>query len=467
MTKKRDAIDVVNPYDGTTVGSVSRSTVSEVEGAIGRASQAFQKGPCLAMDRYTILREVSELLKEQGEEFARLVCRETGKPIRESRVEVERACTTLLWSAQESLRVEGVVQPCDVTPQRLPRTAYVHRVPLGVVVAITPFNFPLNIPAHKVGPALAGGNAVIVKPSPKAPLATTRLVGLFHQAGLNNDMLQVLNGDADVVEALARGNAQAVSFTGSSRVGPRIAEWAAGKKVVMELGGNGAIVAMDDADPVAVSKAIISHRFGSSGQRCTSCKRAFLHEDIYGEVRGHLLEGVSELVVGDPMDDSTDIGPLIDEEAAIRVMDKLDAARARGARAICGGSRQGAFVLPTLVEGVTPQDILFQEETFGPVLPIISFSDFGEAVNLVNSTPYGLQAGIFTNRMDTIMEAFREFEVGTVVVNEGPGLRVEPIPFGGVKSSGIGQEGIRYAVEEFTHLKTLVLRSRSSQPRPA
>ena len=456
MKAHGDAIEVFNPFDGNVLGSVRRASRTDVHDMVVRAEIAFRRNRGLAIDGYEILLKVSELLAVRRDAFAMTICRETGKPIRECRVEVDRACTTLLWSAQESLRLEGVVQPCDVTPQRLPRNAYVHRVPLGVVVAITPFNFPLNIPAHKVGPALAAGNAVILKPSPKAPLATVSFVDLFREAGLPDDLLEVVHGDADVVEQLAREDVQAVTFTGSSRVGPQIAAWAAGKKVTMELGGNDPVVVMDDADLDAAAAAIIAHRFGSSGQRCTSCKRAILHEAVYEAMKERLLEGVSRLVTGDPMSEKTDLGPLIDEPAAIGVMEKVEAARARGATILCGGSRDGAFVAPTLVEKITTENALFQEETFGPVLPLMPFRDLDEAIALVNSTPFGLQAGIFSQRMDVVREAFARFEVGTLVVNDGPALRVEPIPFGGVKSSGMGSEGIRYAIHEFTRYKTLV-----------
>lgn len=457
MNRNAQVIDVHNPYTGQKLGSVTSASKPDVEQAVGRARQAFEADECLPIDRRNMLFRARELLGGRREEFARMIASETGKPIRESRVEVDRACTTILWSAEESLRLEGMIHHCGVTAQRLAKRAFVERIPLGVVAAVVPFNFPLNIPAHKMGPALAAGNAVIVKPSPKAPMATERLVELFHEAGVDAGMLQVLHGGADVVEGLARGHVNVMSFTGSTRVGRQVAEWAAGKKVVMELGGNDPIVVMDDADLDQAAKVIVAHRFGSSGQRCTSCKRAFLHAAVYDDMKERLLRGVANLVVGDPLEEATDIGPLIDEEAAERVMAKLEAAVQDGAKVLCGGTRDGAVVEPTLVENVKPSHALFHEETFGPVLPLVAFESFDEVVAGVNSTPYGLQSGIFTNRMDVIQEAFRRFEVGAVVVNDGPGLRVEPIPFGGVKGSGLGREGIRYAMEEFTTLKTLVL----------
>lgn len=315
----------------------------------------------------------------------------------------------------------------------------------------------MNIPAHKAGPALAAGNAVVLKPSPKAPLTTERFMGILHEAGLPRDLLQILHGGAEVVEALVEDDVSAVSFTGSSRVGPRIASRAGARKVLLELGGNDPIIVLPDADLEAAARAILEHRFGSSGQRCTSCKRAFLHRDVYEKMRNRLVAGAAGLVVGDPLEEDTDVGPLIDEEAAVEVMRKLDAAVRRGARVLCGGHRRGSTVAPTIVEGARPDDELLREETFGPVLPILGFRDVGEVVERVNDTPFGLQAGVFTNRLDAVQELFEGLQVGALIVNDGPGLRVEPIPFGGVKSSGVGREGIRYAVEELTTLKTLVM----------
>jgi acyl-CoA reductase-like NAD-dependent aldehyde dehydrogenase len=259
------------------------------------------------------------------------------------------------------------------------------------------------------------------------------------------------------VEALAKAPVNVVSFTGSSKVGPTVASWAGGKRVVMELGGNGAVVVMDDADLDAAARTIVAHRFGSSGQRCTSCKRAVIHRDVYDAVRDRILSHVDTLKVGDPADEETDVGPLIDHEAADHIMAKLEAGCRRGARVLVGGKREAGIVYPTVVEDVPTDDPLFVEETFGPVLPLVAFSTLDEAVALVNATPFGLQAGVFTQNQQVTHELFRRLEVGAVMVNDGPGLRVEPIPFGGVKSSGIGHEGIRYAVEEFSRLKTLVI----------
>jgi acyl-CoA reductase-like NAD-dependent aldehyde dehydrogenase len=450
-------IEVRSPWDDAVVGSVTSASAAEVAAAVATAAEGFAACAMTAIDRQELLLRVRDALVADGESLAQLVCRETGKTIRESRVEVDRAAATLMCAAGEAVRIDGIVQAADVTPQRLDRVAYVHRVPVGTVAAVTPFNFPLNIPAHKIGPALAAGNAVILKPSPKAPLATARFVALFHEAGLDPRLLHVLHGGADVVEALACADVEIVSFTGSTAVGNQIAAWAGGKKVLMELGGNDPIAVMPDADLDAATAAITAHRFGTSGQRCTSCKRAFLHADIYAEMRDRLVTAAGELAVGDPADPATDVGPLIDSAAAEHAMAKLAAAVEAGGQILIGGTRDGATVAPTVVEGVPLSAALCYEETFAPILPLFSFADLDDLVQQVNGQPYGLQAGLFTEHMPTIRDAFRRFDVGALVINEGPGLRVEPIPFGGVKASGIGREGLRYAIEEMTHLKTLLL----------
>ena len=330
-------------------------------------------------------------------------------------------------------------------------------MPLGVIAAVTPFNFPLNIPSHKIGPALASGNALILKPSPRSPLSTGELVQLFFQAGLPRDLLQVVQGGPEISRDLVEGPVNAVSFTGSSASGQEVGRWAAGKKITMELGGSDPVVVMQDADLDAAAQAITSHRFGSSGQRCTSSKRALIHEAVYDEMKRLLAARVSRLKTGDPRDENTDIGPLIDEETAEQLSQHLTSAVKLGAVIVTGGRREGNLFFPTVIEKVPHGHPLVREEILGPVLPLVKFTDFDEAVKLVNSTPYGLQSAIFTNNLDLIKKAFEEFETGALVVNEGTGLRVEPIPFGGVKASGIGREGIRYAMEEFTTLKTLIL----------
>ena len=324
-----------------------------------RAHKAFRNIVPPSIERHDILMRASQSLAQHREDLAQLVCREAGKPIGECRLEIDRACTTLSWSAQESLRLEGLVQPCDITPERLRRHAYVHRVPLGVVAAITPFNFPVNLPAHKIGPAFAAGNAVIVKPSPRAPLATGRLVEILHASGVDEELLQIVHGGANTVESLVKSSVQAVSFTGSSKVGPKIAAWAAVKTLVMELGGNDPVVVMEDADLDSAAEVIIAHRFGFAGQRCTCCKRALIHSRVWDEMRERLVRLATGLVVGDPADETTTFGPLIDEEPAQQVLERVRASVASGAAVLCGGTREGALVQPTLVENVKPPDAVF------------------------------------------------------------------------------------------------------------
>lgn len=455
--KNKNTITVKNPFTNEIICRLNQTDEKDISDIVLKGNTAFRQNKLLAIDRSNILSKVAELLGQQKDTFARSICRETGKPIRESRTEVERAITTITWSAQEALRIDGAIQSCDVTEQRVEKHAYIHRVPLGVIVAITPFNFPLNIPAHKIGPAIAAGNAVIIKPSPRAPLSTNQFVELFYEAGLPENLLNIAHGGPEIIKSLVSSEIQGVTFTGSTFAGKEISKWAAGKKITLELGGNDPVVVMDDADLELAAQTIISHRFGSSGQKCTSCKRAYIHNSIYDEMRGRLIRGISALNVGDPLNEETDIGPLIDLEAAKSIERKIKYAQKNGANLLCGGKRKNAFIFPTLIENLKSDDRLVLEETFGPVLPIFKFIDFQDVVPWVNSTPYGLQSSIFTNRMDHIQQAFKKFDVGALVVNDGPGFRIESLPFGGVKASGIGREGIRYAINEFTIIKTLIL----------
>ncbi|MBN1555741.1 MAG: aldehyde dehydrogenase family protein [Phycisphaerae bacterium] len=450
-----ECIEVLNPYNDEVIGTVPVATDAEIQEAVKRSANAVEEDHWTPYDRWELLQAVMRRIRGDQEAFARLICRETGKPIRDSRVEVERTCATLAWSGEEALRLDGVIHSCGVTPARIQKHAHVMRFPVGVVAAITPFNFPMNIPSHKIGPALAGGNAVIVKPSPRAPLTTQKLVEIFTECGAG-DRVQILHGEAKVVETLCRSDVNLVTFTGSTHVGNQIAEWAAGRKICMELGGNDPIIVMDDADLPAAVDTIVAHRFGSSGQRCTSCKRVLAQEGIYDKLKTLLLGKIRSLVVGDPAQEATDVGPLICLRTAEEILRRLDQAVAEGANVLCGGTREGKTIFPTLVENVPPRAALLCEETFGPVLPLIRFSTLNEAVTIVNAQTYGLQSAIFTNRQDVIQSAFRKLQVGALIVNGGTGFRIEPIPFGGVKASGFGREGVRYAVDEFTILKTLV-----------
>lgn len=456
MSRNR-LIRIHNPYSGELEGEIESTPMESIPDIVSEASEAFRDNQLTAFDRYSILAGAAKRLTDQKEEWAVSICRETGKPIRESRTEVDRAVTTLEISAQEALRVEGHIQACDVTDKRIAGNAYVHRVPIGVILAVTPFNFPLNIPAHKIGPALAAGNTVILKPSPRAPLASSRFASLFHQAGLPENLLQVVNGESRVTKALAQSEVSAVSFTGSSSTGGEIARWSAGKKLILELGGNDAAIVMEDADLEKAASAIVAHRFGSSGQRCTACKRVFIHQSVYQATREILVCLVSRLRAGDPMDETTDVGPLIDDKSAEEICRKIEESIIRGANVILGGERNGRFIKPALIENISHEDPLVHEETFGPVLPLVPFGDLDHAIRMVNSTRYGLQSAIFTNRIDAVRKAFREIEAGALIVNDGPGFRIESLPFGGVKRSGFGREGVRYAIEEFTTLKTLVM----------
>jgi len=448
-------LKVRSPIDGRDLGQVAVAGSGEVEAAVGAARAALAR-PLSAHRRAQLLHAVRAGLEADREEMARLIALETGKVFRECQQEVDRGATTLRWSAEEAVRVGGEVLPCDVTEQEHPRQAMAVRVPLGVVAAITPFNFPVNVPLHKLGPALAAGNATILKPAPKTPLTANRLAQLFRDAGWPAGWVNVLHGEDEVVRLLAAADIQAVNLTGGWLAGQSVSRHAAGKHLLLELGGNDPIILDRDADLDAALPVVVQHRFGSSGQRCTSCKRLFVAQPLLGRVLRELRQRLEALVVGDPFDPATDLGPLVSEAAARKVEAQVEAMRAAGATIHLGGRRRDNYFWPTLVSGLDPTHPAALEEVFGPVLPVYPFDQIQQAAAWCNASPYGLQAGVFTNSLQTVQYLFRTLEVGTLVVNQGPNFRVESLPFGGVKRSGLGREGVRFALEEMTTIKTLI-----------
>ena len=451
----QEHLEVLRPSDGTVQGKVAVASIEHTDAAVRAAKDAFSL-PLSSHRRAELLRGVHRIVDAESEAFAQEICGESGKAIRECRQEVERALVTLELSAQEALRLEGAVLPCDVTAQEFSQRAMAVRVPLGVVAAITPFNFPINVPMHKFGPALAAGNAVVFKPSPKTPLTANRLGQAFIDAGWPPGWFNILHGGNDVVEALVSSDIQAINLTGGTAAGQAVTRHSFGKRVLLELGGNDPLILDEGADFEAALGIAVAQRFGSSGQRCTSCKRLFVHDSLYEEALERLIPQVEALVVGDPFDESTDVGPLISEEAARAVEARVRSFTSAGARVLTGGTRRGPYMQPTVVVDLDPHHPEALEETFGPLLPIYRFDELSEVIHAVNASPYGLQAGLFSDRLSRIRELFDQLEVGTLIVNHGPNFRVESLPFGGVKRSGLGREGVRFAVEELSELKTLV-----------
>lgn len=456
--KQANVIKVCNPYTGRIVGSVKKSTRQEIIKVVTRAKNAFKKNRFMsAFKRHLILKKACELLIKDCDCMADLITRETAKPLKESYNELERASFVLEQCAEESMRVCGEVLPCDVTVSEIDKKAITFRRPRGVIAAVTPFNYPLNIAVHKVAPAIAAGNACVLKPSPLAPLASVKFREIMLSAGLPKDMFGIVHGFEKEAEILVSANVDMVSFTGSTKAGMNIVRLAGMKKLSLELGGNCALVVFGDADIKGAVETCIDQRFRTAGQRCTAIKRLFLHEDIYDKFILLLLKRARRLKAGNPMSDKCDIGPLINENAAITAEARISEAVKKGAKLLCGGKRKGNFVYPTVLDDVPEDCELIRKETFGPILPAFKFRKVGEVIRKVNSTQYGLQAGVYTNRMDVIKRFSRELEVGTLVVNGGPGLRLGNIPFGGVKESGMGTEGVRYAINEMTEITSVVI----------
>ncbi len=448
-------LEVRDPATFETVGEVCVAGEKEVADAVAAARRALQN-PLTTHQRSQILRRWHQLLSERKEEAARLILREAGKTIRECRTEVDRALITLQLSAEEASRLHGEVLPCDVTENPRHRYAFSIRVPLGVVAAITPFNFPVNIAVHKIGPAFAAGNAVVWKPSPKTPLCANFMGELFLETGCPPGWLNIIHGEAEAALALSKAQVHAVSFTGGTQAAEAIARAAAGKKILLELGGNDPVIVAEDADVEKAAEIIVAHRFGAAGQRCTSCKRVFVHASLLDPLVALLRDKIGRLKRGALTDETTEIGPLISEEAAIRVERQVQGLVAGGAKVLIGGKREKNFFWPTLLRGADPLQPECLEEIFGPVLPVYSFSSLAQVVGWVNASPVGLQAGLLTNNLEHARFLFERLEVGTLILNDGPAFRQESLPFGSLKPNSTSREGVRYALQEFSTTKTLV-----------
>ena len=451
-------LEVHSPFDRRLVGTVTIANASHVNNAIEAALNGGQS--LTRYDRYNILEKARHLLIERKEEFAQIISAESGLAIREARYETGRAHDVLLFAAIESLKDDGQVFSCDISPQGKARKIFTIREPLSLAVCITPFNHPLNQVAHKIAPAIAVGTPVILKPSEKTPLTAIKFTELLYEAGLPHYMLSTLLGPtSEIAESLIKDSrVEIVSFTGSVVVGKKIIAMAGYKKVILELGGNDPLIIMEDAD---IDKAVLLASEGSfrnSGQRCTAVKRILVHEKIKDSFIKKFLEKAKEYSSGDPADPETKVGTVIDEAAAIYLEGVVQKAIAQGARVLLGGKRTGALLEPTVIVDVPRDADMIVYESFGPLAPILSFTDIDDAIALSNSTAYGLSSGIVTNNMEYATRFIKELKVGTVNINEVPGYRIESSPFGGIKDSGLGiKEGVIEAMKCFTFVKTFSL----------
>jgi acyl-CoA reductase-like NAD-dependent aldehyde dehydrogenase len=451
--------DIYSPYDRSSVGRVHWAEKSRVEEAIRAADSAFAETRKLSsFERGQILDRVTQGIKTRREELARSIALQAGKPIRDSRVEVDRAALTFEIARDESKRMNGEFIPLDLSPATKGRWGLVRRFPVGVVSAITPFNFPLNLVAHKVAPALASGNTVVLRPSSQVPITSVILGEIVMAAGCPPGALNVVPSNYEAAEImLTDERVKKVTFTGSPAVGWELKKKAHRKKVTLELGGNAAVVIEPDADLEYALARTVTGAFAYAGQICISVQRIFLQETIYDRFIGDFVARTRKLKCGDPLSEDTDVGPMIDEEAAHKIERWIAEASEKGGRIACGGSRRGTMVEPTVLENVDPKLPISCLEAFAPIVVVFRYKDFGEALAAVNNSIYGLQAGVFPNDLKKAFLAFEQLDVGGVIINDIPTFRIDHMPYGGVKQSGFGREGVRYAIEEMTEPKLMAV----------
>jgi acyl-CoA reductase-like NAD-dependent aldehyde dehydrogenase len=457
-----DPIEVRAPYDGTVIAHVIQARREHADAAIAASVKAFGTTRRLpAFERQRVLRRVAQSISERRDEFSRTLAQEAGKPIKLARIEVDRAVFIFNVAAEEATRIYGEYLPLDWQESTAGRWGMVKRFPLGPVAGITPFNFPLNLVAHKVAPAIAAGCSMVLKPAPQTPLCALLLAECVQQAGWPDGGLNVLplsNEDASLL--VTDDRIKLISFTGSVPVGWDIKRRAGKKKVALELGGNAGAIVHSDADLSYAAERCVSGGFAYAGQTCISVQRILVEESVYGKFTDLLVEGVKKLKAGDPLDESTDLGPLIRESDAIRVTQWVDEAVRSGARLVCGGARKGSIVEPTVLTGTKPEMKVNCQEIFGPVVTIEPYRAFDEALRRINSSNYGLQAGLFTRDAKLLFQAFDDLDVGALIAGDIPSFRIDQMPYGGVKDSGLGREGLRYAIEEMTEPKLLVMNLR-------
>ncbi len=458
---KEEKIDVIYPYTQEKIGEVPKGSHEDVQKAIEKAKEGLRKLKKLsAYEKYKILLKVANLLEERKEEFAKTIVYEVGKTIREARTEVERAINTITLSAEEAKRIEGEFVHIDASPNGKGKKGFYFREPAGIVAAITPFNFPLNLTAHKIAPSIAAGCPFVLKPSERTPLSPTMLCQLFLEAGVPEEAVSIIPGFADVGQAMTtHPDVRVVSFTGSLKVGEIISKQAGLKKIVMELGSNSAVVVDEDADLEKAAKKAVAGGFAVAGQVCISVQRILVHEKVADRFYQLLKEEVSKLKFGDPMDEETDVGPVITVDEVNRIQSWIKEAVEKGAKVETGGiacAEEKTVFQPTVVVDVPEESKLFYEEAFAPVVTVKRFKDIDEALELVNKSNYGLQVGVFTNNIKNALKFIQDAEVGGVIINDIPTFRADNMPYGGVKGSGIGREGPKFAIEDYTEIKVVV-----------
>ncbi|EKF85795.1 lactaldehyde dehydrogenase [Methanobacterium formicicum] len=459
LIDKEDKIAVINPFNNQTVDEVPVGDAKDARAAIDAANKAKKSLNEMSSRKLSrILNDIHQDLKEKHQEISELITLETGKPIRESKVEMDRSLQTLIMAAEESKRIHGETVPLDAAIAGRSAFGFTIKIPLGVVAAITPFNYPVNLAIHKLAPALAAKNTVVFKPSSKAPLAALKMAQIMDRH-LPDGVVNAITGSGSVLgdEIVTNARVNKISFTGSVPTGLSIAKKAGMKKLTLELGGNDPLVVMDDANLEAAVMGAVGGSYLNAGQVCIAVKRIIVHEKVADQFIDDLVFRSKKLKIGDPMDPETEMGPLIDEDAAIHVEKVVNTAIDNDAQLLCGGKRKGAFFDATVLDHVQKDMELIQKETFGPISPVIRVKNLDEAIEVANSTPYGLQAGVFTSSIENAKKAVREIEAGSVLINKQSTFRTDNMPFGGFKMSGMGKEGVKYAVEDMTRSKMVVI----------
>jgi len=450
-------INVLNPQDGSLVGTVENNTIAEVKLIIDTAVLGAKKAKALsAHERMSVINQVADSLQNQKELFAQMISREGIKTITESRKEVLRCLDTLRISAEEARRLTGETIAFDQAPGSENRFGYYRRIPLGVIAAITPFNDPLNLVAHKIGPAIAAGNSVILLPHHETPLVAKMLIELFDNTSLPEGVLNLVTGYGSEIgdSIISDPRINMVSFTGGKKVGDRILKFSGLKKISMELGSNCPTIVMNDADFEMAVESCVSGAFCAAGQNCLHVQRIYIQDQIYKQFSTEFCKRASQISMGDKLSENSQMGPMINEDAVRRVESLVQDALNKNAKLLCGGKRNGNFFEPTVLTNVSDECFIAKEEVFGPVTILYHFSKKEEAIEQANNVDYGLQAGVFTTNLETAFELADAIECGGVIINDSSDYRIDAMPFGGVKNSGVGREGVMNAIAEMTDIKT-------------
>ncbi len=457
-TSGREAV-VQSPYDHSTIAVVTEAEREAVEQAMDSAVRSFQVTRKMSsFQRSDVLRKIADGIRSQREQFTRTICMEAAKPIKTARIEVDRGIYTFQVAAEEATRIYGEYIPLDTLESSAGRWGLLRRFPLGPVFAITPFNFPMNLVAHKIAPAIAAGCPLILKPAPQTPITSLMLAEVIQESGWPEGALAVMPLSNENAALLVEDERiKLLSFTGSAAVGWHLKSRAGKKRVTLELGGNAGVIVHSDADLAYAAQRCVVGGFSYAGQTCISVQRILVEKSVFHEFTSLLVDGVGKLKVGDPMDEATDVAPLILEQDAIRAAEWIEEAVKGGAKLLCGGQRHGAALVPTVLTGTQPNMRVNCAEIFAPVVTVEAYDDFREALRRINDSPYGLQAGVFTRDTVLIQMAFEELEVGGLIAGDVPSFRIDQMPYGGVKDSGFGREGIRYSIEDMTERKLLVM----------